>query len=149
MNEKSYSLEIFDTASMGDFWDWRKLVFPGTTVFIICYSVVQRYTLKNVLTFYHPETVEFMDDPVIILVGNKLDLAIQSGKQYIDPEEAVAVAKTIGAKASFQCSAFHVNRGLPGNVDIVFMEAIRQGLKSIHRRSDYDNGKCCMSCVLT
>ena len=63
-----------------------------------------------------------------ILVGNKLDLAAQAADRYVGQRRAKKVAKNLGARASFQCSAIQEAENGNGNVRRVFRAAIKVGL---------------------
>ena len=148
MGETKYDLEIYDTAGH-NMTELRLLVYPGTAVFLVCYSVAYRKSLETVLNFHARDISNFMPNTPMILVGNKLDLAVDGGSSYVNVEEAEAVAKKIGATASFQCSALCEYRGTPSNVGDVFTEAIKTGLIFLIEESEKkDRSQACASCKI-
>ena len=48
-------LGLWDTAVSGDYDRLRPLSYPGTDVFLLCYSVINSTSLANVLTLWVPE----------------------------------------------------------------------------------------------
>ena len=48
-------LGLWDTAVNGDYDRLRPLSYPGTDVFLLCYSVINSTSLANVLTKWVPE----------------------------------------------------------------------------------------------
>lgn len=130
VGERKVALEIYDTAGQEDFVQIRTLVYPGTDVFVMCYSVVFRPSLENITKFWYPETIKTQKACPFVLVGNKLDLATAPNMEYIKPEEAEMVVKRLDGYAALQCSAQQEAQGLSGNVDRVFKTAIKCGLEN-------------------
>lgn len=133
--DKRVTLEIYDTAGQEDFAQIRTLIYPGTDVFIMCYSCVFRPSLVNVQKFWVPETIKEVDPKTpIILVGNKLDLASEQPGEYISPGDVDDIIektnKSLSSNvlANLQCSARMEAFGRPGNVQTVFKTAIQQGM---------------------
>lgn len=121
MGGKICYLGLWDTAGQEDYDRLRRLCYPNTDVFILCYSTTSRASFDNIKTFWVPELRrEAKPDIPIVLVGTKADL--QEG-DVITPKQAQSMAKAVGAWCSIQCSAKSLD-----NVKEVFDASIRAGL---------------------
>lgn len=107
----------------------RPLSYPGTDVFLLCFSLFSPSSLEAIRSKWFPEVKEHADGTPIILVGTKLDLrekesAVatlkESGQEPVTPAQGSACAKSIGAVKYLECSAL-TQEGLSE----VFEEAIR------------------------
>ena len=127
---KQINLGLWDTAGQEEYDRLRPLSYPGTDVFLICFSIVRPASLENVKMRWHPEVKHHCSDVPIILVGTKLDLredkaTIQELKeqykqQPVTYQQGQSMAKQIGAVKYFECSA----RTTQG-VQTVFDQAVR------------------------
>lgn len=52
----------------------RPLCFPGTDVFLVCFSVVRPTSLYNVRDKWLPEVRKYLPKVPIVLVGTQIDL---------------------------------------------------------------------------
>ncbi|KAL5252927.1 hypothetical protein ACHWQZ_G015625 [Mnemiopsis leidyi] len=134
------ALELWDTVACEDYDRLRALLFyPGTDVFLLCYSVCSEETLKNIHSRWAPEIRHHDPDVPILLVGLKADLReeteTQSKLKFVSRDEAEAVQKLIGAVCLAECSAL-TQDGLKS----LFDEAIRAALKK--RRENSNKSKC-------
>ena len=84
---KSVRLNLWDTAGQEDYERLRPLSYPGTDVFLLCFSLVNKTSLSNVEIQWVPElrSKGGWKGAPIILVGMKKDLR---DKQ---PEDAIQV----------------------------------------------------------
>jgi len=123
------NLGLWDTAGSEEYDTLRPLSYPGTDVFLICFSLFSPESYENVTKKWYKEITEHAPDTPIILVGTKLDLrgkseAIQSLKENnqepISTEKGEALSKKIGAKKYLECSAL-TQEGLAK----VFEEAVK------------------------
>eukprot|EP01114_Cavostelium_apophysatum_P018046 TRINITY_DN549_c0_g1_i1.p1 TRINITY_DN549_c0_g1~~TRINITY_DN549_c0_g1_i1.p1 ORF type:complete len:222 (-),score=71.00 TRINITY_DN549_c0_g1_i1:91-756(-) len=123
------NLGLWDTAGSEEYDTLRPLSYPGTDVFLICFSLFSPESFENVTKKWYKEITEHAPDTPIILVGTKLDLrgkqeAIQSLKENnqepITTEKGESLAKKIGAKKYLECSAL-TQEGLAK----VFEEAVK------------------------
>ena len=98
--------EIYDRA--------RPLAFPGTDVILMCFSIDNPDSLKNVTEKWTPEVRHFCPNVPIILVGSKKDLRndehvkkeLSNLKQEpVKSEEGYLVCEMISAYAYMECSA--------------------------------------------
>jgi Ras-related C3 botulinum toxin substrate 1 len=123
------NLGLWDTAGSKEYDTLRPLSYPGTDVFIICFSLCSPETFENVKSKWHPEIVQYNPKTPFILVGTKLDLRdnpdmIQNlksnGLEPISGDLGDKLAKEIGASKFLECSALS-QRNLPQ----VFEEAVK------------------------
>jgi len=108
------NLGLWDTAGSEEYDTLRPLSYPGTDVFLICFSLFSPESYENVMKKWYKEITEHAPDTPIILVGTKLDLrgkseAIQNLKENnqepISAEKGEALSKKIGARKYLECSA--------------------------------------------
>jgi len=124
------NLGLWDTAGSEEYNTLRPLSYPGTDVFVICFSIFSPLSFKNVIDKWYPEITQHMDSkPPVLLVGTKSDLrskqsAIDSlkaaGEEPITQEEGQGLKEEIFAHKYLECSAL-TQEGLAN----VFEEAIR------------------------
>jgi small GTP-binding protein len=128
------NLGLWDTAGSDEYNSLRPLSYPGTDVFLLCFSLFSPSSLEAIRTKWYPEVKEHADGTPIILVGTKLDLrekesAVatlkESGQEPVTPSQGSAVAKQIGAVKYLECSALTQD-----GLSEVFEEAIRICLKA-------------------
>jgi len=123
------NLGLWDTAGSEEYDTLRPLSYPGTDVFLICFSLFSPESFQNVEKKWFKEITEHAPEVPILLVGTKLDLrtkqeAIQSLKENnqepVTTAQGEALAKKIGAKKYLECSAL-TQEGLAK----VFEEAVK------------------------
>jgi small GTP-binding protein len=101
-------LGIWDTAGQEEYDKLRPTSYPGTNVFIVCYSVVAPASLNNVEKKWVPEIRSYNSKAPIILVGTKTDMRDEMiGSTALTPEDGLRVMDkyTIQAASFFECSA--------------------------------------------
>lgn len=108
-------LSLWDTAGQEDYDRIRPLTYEGTSVFLICYSILNKRSLQNVKDKWLPEVQRHTHPAIpVILVGCKADLrehpeattlTEERNAASISREEGERVAKEIGALGFFECSA--------------------------------------------
>jgi len=123
------NLGLWDTAGSEEYDTLRPLSYPGTDVFLICFSVFSPESFESITRKWYPEITEHAPETPIILVGTKIDLrtkpeAIQSLKENnqepITVKKGEELAKKMGAKRYLECSAL-TQEGLAK----VFEEAVK------------------------
>jgi len=124
------NLGLWDTAGSEEYDTLRPLSYPGTDVFLVCFSLFSPSSFEDVIKKWYPEIRQHMDTkPPIILVGTKMDLrnkpqAIESmrssGEEPVSFEMGEQMRLELGAYKYLECSAL-TQEGLA----TVFEEAIR------------------------
>eukprot|EP01117_Protostelium_nocturnum_P010978 TRINITY_DN397_c0_g1_i1.p1 TRINITY_DN397_c0_g1~~TRINITY_DN397_c0_g1_i1.p1 ORF type:complete len:213 (-),score=68.64 TRINITY_DN397_c0_g1_i1:205-843(-) len=123
------NLGLWDTAGSDEYDSLRPLSYPGTDVFLICFSIFSPDTFHNVYKKWCPEINEHSPDTPIIVVGTKSDLrgkaeAVnhlkENGQEPVTEEQGRMLAQKIGAKKYLECSALS-QEGLAK----VFEEAVK------------------------
>lgn len=133
------TLLLFDTAGQEDYDRLRILSYPGTDVFLVCFSVVCDASFANVEERWIPELrYSCGHDVPIILVGTKIDLrndaeTIEDHRKgelrIITEEEGRETAKRIRAHRYLECSA--VTRD---GLSDVFKEALLAVVKPVKEK---------------
>ena len=107
------NLDLNDTSGQQEYDRLRPLVYPDTSVFIICFSLVNPASFGNVRLKWYPEVRHFSDAP-IILVGTKLDLrddeeTIENLKKDklapVTKSDGKKMKRDIGAVKYVECSS--------------------------------------------
>jgi Ras-related C3 botulinum toxin substrate 1 len=144
-----YNLGLWDTAGQDDYDRLRPLSYPMTDVFVICYSIISRPSLENVITKWVPELKHHCPNTPYLLVGTKADLIndaptlqrlAERGQKPVTFEEGERVAKQIGA-----AKHFHVSALTKYNVDLAFRECIRTAVApktALKKKKNKKNSKC-------
>lgn len=97
-----------------EFAQLRSLCYRHADIFLLCYSVVQPSSFRNVTSRWAPEIQRLSPGALIVLVGTQSDLRedvhvliqlAQSQEQPVTPEEARACAQQINAVTLTECSA--------------------------------------------
>jgi len=130
---KTISLGLWDTAGQEEYDRLRPLSYPSTDVFLLCFSLVNPTSLKNVKTRWLREVRHHCPNAKLILVGTKLDARedkdtvdklSNQGLKPVETIEGEAFSKEIGAIRYMECSAL-TQKGLKA----VFDEAIKSILR--------------------
>jgi len=129
VENEAIQLGLWDTSGSSDFNELRPLSYPGTDAFIVCFSITDPPSLKNVQEKWFPEIRAHCPNSPIILVGTKFDLRNKPEviaslkKQELEPvttADGQAMAKEINAYKYIECSALTQD-----NLQEVFHETIR------------------------
>lgn len=111
---RTIDLGLWDTAGQEDYDKLRPLSYPGTNVFVVCFSVVNPASYDNVSSKWVVEIEEHCPGIPIILCGTKMDLredkkALEElknmGQEAISQKMGEKKAKEIGAVKYCECSA--------------------------------------------
>lgn len=119
---QSVTLGLWDTAGSEEYDTLRPLSYPGTDVFVICFSIVDKESFANVQKKWWPEIHDQSPDTPIILVGTKTDLR-DKHEDSVTQSEADEMAKSIKAKTFIECSSLTQH-----NLSKVFEHAVRHVL---------------------
>jgi len=116
VENKEYTLDLWDTAGQDDYERLRPLSYPNTNVFIVCFSLVSPTSYENVLTKWKSEIFEFCPNAKIVLCGTKSDLRDEFDSipndqkdptwKPISTDKGMKAASKIGAFKYLECSAF-------------------------------------------
>lgn len=100
-------LGFWDTAGQDDYDRLRPLSYPGTDVFLLCFSLIGHPSLETISGKWFPEVRSHCPDVPLILVGNMKDLKDDGDHRepIVSHEEGKAMVKEIGAAAYVECSA--------------------------------------------
>ena len=104
----------------------QPLVYPNTSVFLICFSVIEPTSYENVLEKWFPGVNEYCPDAEVVLVGTNMDLR--------DNTEVVHRLKGMGMcpitrkdgvklKKALKCAKY-VECGMNSDIQCVFQHAI-------------------------
>ena len=120
-DDKEISLALWDTAGQEDYDTIRPLSYKGSNLIILCYTIENKKNLENITKKWLVEIKSYCPGVDYFLVGLKKDLRESEdveSENLISAEEGKTLAKEIGAKKFFECSALTRE-----NVDEVFIEA--------------------------
>ncbi|KAI8322942.1 hypothetical protein GQ54DRAFT_128044 [Martensiomyces pterosporus] len=142
-------LALWDTAGQEDYDNVRYPCYNSANVVVICFSVDSPDSLENVQEKWIGEVLEYAPGVPVLLVGLKEDLRhddqiirqlMKDGQMPTTREQALSVAKAIGAQLYLECSAKE-NRG----VREIFDAAVRYTIKSPRsRQGASDDSGCCV-----
>lgn len=158
---KTVRLQLWDTAGQEEYDRLRNLCFPQSDLFLICYAVDSKASLKNVVDKWYPEIKQYRGPNVaVILVCTKIDLRDEFEKAAKNPslpaeekqkvqqqlrslvphEEGEKVARELGLTRHVECSA-RTQKGLTE----VFQTAVRCVLnpQKVPTASTAKKGACC------
>jgi len=140
---KLISLGLWDTAGQEDYDRLRPLSYPGTDVFLACFSTISASSFANIKEKWVPEIMHNCPAAPVILVGTKTDLreTQQFRHQAISTEQGQKLCKEIDAACYCECSAL-TQDGLKE----VFDSAIRSVLSPKKKKGQ--KGKGDKHCVI-
>mmetsp|Transcript_47316 Transcript_47316/g.60782 ORF Transcript_47316/g.60782 Transcript_47316/m.60782 type:complete len:210 (+) Transcript_47316:92-721(+) len=128
---KVQNLSLWDTAGQEDFDRLRPLSYPGTDVFLVCYSISDHNSFNNLRYKWINEIQEYCEQgAIIILVGTKSDtrddinVISQLKERHMEPissQMGQDFANECGASAFIECSST-TSQG----VDQIFEQAVRE-----------------------
>ncbi|KAK7104157.1 cell division control protein 42 homolog [Littorina saxatilis] len=110
---RSLHLEIIDTLEEDESPSIRLSEYPGTNIFVVCFSVVRPETLSHVEDIWLPEIRAHAPQTPFILVGTQADLRDsdeicnmlkEKGQEPVSPTQGSAAARRIGAACYIECS---------------------------------------------
>uniref|UniRef100_A0A914YXS7 Uncharacterized protein n=1 Tax=Panagrolaimus superbus TaxID=310955 RepID=A0A914YXS7_9BILA len=142
IEQKRYTLNLFDTAGQEDYAHLRCLGYPNTDVFLLCFSLLDQNTLTNCESVWIPEIRKYVGEDVpIILVGTKEDLSDSvSSFKRVDNKLAQQAAKNMGCVTYLSCSAL-THRGLKRVFDEAILHAT--GAFKTNHSNNTKNNPCC------
>uniref|UniRef100_A0AC35GSM4 Uncharacterized protein n=1 Tax=Panagrolaimus sp. PS1159 TaxID=55785 RepID=A0AC35GSM4_9BILA len=142
IEQKRYTLNLFDTAGQEEYSHLRCLGYPHTDVFLLCFSLIDQNSLKNCESLWLPEIRKYVGEDVpILLVGTKEDLldSVQPNER-VDNKWAQQAAKDMGCVSYYACSAL-THRGLKRVFDEAILHAT--GAFKTHHSDKHKSEPCC------
>ncbi|KAK3093374.1 hypothetical protein FSP39_014730 [Pinctada imbricata] len=133
VKEQEYQLGLFDTAGQEEYEGLRLLSYPGTHVFLMCFSVVMPESMKNIELKWYPEVHHQMPKAAYLLVGTQVDLKedektlqkLQKRRQRpVTEEEGQKMAKKLNCDSYVECSAL-TRQGLKDVFDEALIAVLR------------------------
>ena len=127
--KKTVSLGLWDTAGQEDYDRLRPLSYPGTDVYLVCFSVVEPSLFANVREKWVPEITHHSPGTPFILVGTQTDLREspetlerlkRNNLEPVTYAQGAKLAAKLKAVSYLECSALTAE-----GVDEIFAEAIR------------------------
>lgn len=128
-----HRLCLYDTAGQEEYDRLRVLAYPGTDVFLVCFSVASPASFENVREKWIPELNHHCPGARIVLVGTQTDLRedyetiLKLAKQnqtFVTVQEATRLAKRVNATAYLECSAL-TQKGLKNVFDEVVLSSYK------------------------
>jgi len=131
IEEQPFQLALWDTAGQEEYHLLRPLSYAQSDLFMICFSVNDRFSFKNAVKKWHAELQKVAPNTPKMFVGTKIDLQgsenkAQKSRISIAPLSYEEIEKTVDElKVNYlECSAL-TQEGLKD----VFDEAIRVVLR--------------------
>ena len=108
VDRKPVNLCFWDTPGQEEFEKIRRLSYPLTDVFLLCFSLVNRRSFENVRNEWIPELRHYHQTPStpIVLVGTKLDLREDvASVDKMEEEQAPPITHAQGLAMAEECKA--------------------------------------------
>jgi GTPase SAR1 family protein len=127
----------------------RPLSYPGTNIFLVCFSITSPTSYENVRTKWFPELRFHMPNTPFVVVGTKLDMRANEevvarlraeGKAPLTTLDGQRLAAELGAICYLECSALS-----QVGLKTVFDTSIRGALEHMERPEEgkKKSGKKC------
>ena len=135
-------LDLWDTTGQEEYDRLRPLAYPGTDVFIVCYSVNSPSSFKNVKAKWLQEIRLHCPSTPIMMVGTNADTRNLSKEDkqsmtFVDLADAKNLCAKLGADRVMECSA-KTQVGLSG----VFDEIMKVGIAAKFKSKIKKRNKC-------
>ena len=114
INEEPVDYCVCDTGGGEDYHRLRLLSYPQTDVFLLCFSLTDPYSYRNLLTDFYPKVAYWCPHTPILVVGMKQDLCHdtqtidnlrQSGCAPLTHDDGIQLCQQIGAINYVECSS--------------------------------------------
>jgi len=140
---KLINVGLWDTAGQPDYDRLRPLSYPGTDVFLACFSVISPTSFSNIKEKWIPEIVHNCPKVPIILVGTKIDLKNDEmfQDQLISTQQGNKLCKEINADAYCECSAL-TQDGLKEVFDTAIRAVLNPKKNKKRGKNGNGNGGC-------
>jgi GTPase SAR1 family protein len=110
INNVKHDIRFWEIVSAEACKSVRQLSYPGTDVFLMCFSIADRNSFENIKNKWGDEIRFCVKKPHFILVGTKADLR-ESAESPVRESEGEIFKTQIGAFAYCECSALR-NHGV-------------------------------------
>jgi small GTP-binding protein len=123
---RAINIGLWEPAGGEDYARLRPLTYPGTDVFLLCFSVDRPSSFDNIETYWEPEISHHCPGVPFLIVGLKSDLRDdeEKGLNSVPYAAIEALGERIGACMVLECSSLVEMIG----VKEIFEEAIRFAL---------------------
>ena len=71
---RKFDIAFWDTAGQEEYENLRTLTYPGTDIFVICFSVVERTSFDNTKLLWMKDIAGRYPGTPVVLLGTKTDL---------------------------------------------------------------------------
>lgn len=134
VNGEEVLINLFDCSSDEEHCAIREFAYRDSTVFILCYSVVDRSSLINIKDKWVPEIKKFLGKKIkVIVVGTQTDV-----RDSVSLDQDLPVTKTEGSNFARQIGADYFMEcrfTSPSTFCDIFKQVAMIGKKSKRRRS--------------
>jgi len=140
---RSISVGLWDTAGQEDYDRLRPLSYPGTDVFLVCFSVVSPASFENRRRWV-AEIAHHCPGVPFVYVATKTDLRdcketeerlASKGLKFISTEEIAAAAKEDRAAGFVECSSLH-GTGLSNVFETALSSAFAPSMKTKKKKQN-------------
>lgn len=137
MDNQTVLLHVFDTAGSEDYARLRLLVYPDANVVVICFSISDPISFRNVTQTWLPDVNVNCPKVPVLLVGTKSDLRDDKDileklkEQNLTPitqEQGQALARQIKAVGYFECASIRQD-----GLEEIFEKAAQVFLQRVKR----------------
>ena len=138
VDAKPINLGLWDSAGREDYDRLRPLSYPGTDIFLLCFSVVTPSAYDNIRTKWYPEITYHAPNVPYLVVGTKTDLRddketvsrlAEHKLQPMTRAQGEKLAKDIGAVKYVECSALTQD-----GLKLVFDQAMRAVIDHVPKK---------------
>ena len=114
VGDEHYNLQLCEASGSEDYDRLRPIMYPGTDVVLVCFSVVDPVSFENIKERWIPEISHYCPGCPYLLVGLQTDLRgdpstvetlARMKEKPIPPERAEELARQLNAVAYVECSA--------------------------------------------
>lgn len=143
----NYTLEILDTAGQDEFSLLNMKSLIGIKGIVLCYSVTNRSSFELIPIIWDKLVDQLgRDNLPVVVVANKIDMRVDSTKDYVTREEGIKMIQSIVSSDKKTRGGFIESSA---KQDINVNEAIMMLLKKMESiesgsNSDSGDGKCVM-----
>ena len=104
VDNKQYTLGLWDTAGQEDYDRLRPLSYPGTDIFLVTFAITSPTSLENVKTKWVPELQQYSPGTPFILVGTKADMRSKT-RDAVSTAVAGKICAELKGEKFMECSS--------------------------------------------